>query len=190
VEATVPDGQPAARDRGALASYLWQYMRFADERRRDALRRGGMAELLRQVGREALSVLRRLASPWPLGIAAFCVIACALARQWPRWQRGREKASPAERRWATMHGLLAQMDGRMRVHGLVRRPSETLHQFAARIVQEKPADEGIGPAAGWYVAYSAARYRGPPREDCADTLQAALDRVGPPSRPIMGRLHR
>jgi len=69
------------------------------------------------------------------------------------------KAEFAQRKRAV---LLEEMDSRMRQAGLTRPPSETLHQFAARISQQAASDPALLAAAEWYQQYAINRYSATP----------------------------
>ena len=61
----------------------------------------------------------------------------------------------------------------LRRRGLVRRPSETLHQFSARIEAErKEEDDWLRRAARWLRQYASVRYGGEPPESLANPRKA------------------
>ncbi|QEF97438.1 Protein-glutamine gamma-glutamyltransferase [Stieleria maiorica] len=103
---------------------------------------------------DSLTVVFRIAQ-FPL----FCILVALL---WIR-QRQKQRAGSDPMEFQSRH-MLHQVDRKVRRHALIRQPTETLHQFAARV--EAAAGERsdvasflIG-AASWYRSYAAARYRG------------------------------
>ncbi len=79
---------------------------------------------------------------------------------WRRISHKGELVDPMDRQ---SHKRLAEVDRRLRRHGLVRKSHETLHQFSDRI--ENTHDENLDSTllsamATWYRQYASARYRG------------------------------
>ncbi len=76
--------------------------------------------------------------------------------------RSRDSASPRIQQWQR---LLHRMDRRLKRRGLVRAPSETLHQFARRVrvladtLQTGAERTWPHVSADWYVAYANTRFR-------------------------------
>jgi hypothetical protein len=70
------------------------------------------------------------------------------------------------------------MDRQLKRWNLERRPSETLHQFAARIkASENPA---ATQAAAWYLAYAALRYQGLLNASTLQSLRQRIDELNAP----------
>ena len=174
VEPTVSDGLPTSNERGAsLRSYLWDYLRFSNERRKDAFIKTGVKGVMRQMGRSAGAFLRRLLSPLPVAIAGFCLAAYG-AVALLQWRR-RVQPAAASPEVTALQALLKQMDRRMRTRGLARGDQETLHQFAARITRDHAGDEGVRDAAQWYVEYASARYGRPSDEGGLAALRHGVE---------------
>ena len=138
----------------------WEYLssRLADLRQRFAAE--GWLWLVRQVVRVAVTPAGGL-----LGMLALAYI---LLRVWMR-RRARPNLPEPVRR---LHRLLRRADRRAARLGLVRRPGETLSQFAARL---NAADALL---ADWYIQYARVRYAGPLQGDALSQLQTRLRSVG------------
>ena len=85
------------------------------------------------------------------------------------WRRKRV-SSP----YIPLHHLLRRMDRQCRRKGLVRLPSETLHQFAQRIIESETDPEWRQSAADWYRAYALARYNPRPPEGSLEDLTTRI----------------
>ncbi|HIJ73250.1 MAG TPA: transglutaminase domain-containing protein, partial [Candidatus Hydrogenedentes bacterium] len=157
VEATPPDGVPAAVPRGTL-SQLWDYVRFRVAQVRLAFLRYGIRGVVAMCRRGVVMAGRFVLGTLP-GLAAACAVVAAatvlIATKCRRIRAKRPRPDPAA---AALRALLAKMDKRLRKCGLVRRPSETLHQFAERIVSELPDKRVAAQLATWYVSYARLRY--------------------------------
>lgn len=147
VEATPGTGIPAPKERGRFAQ-LWNYVKDRYQVLRVRLHQRGFlwaigALAASYAGRSVIAVL----ALWLLVI---------LRRKLPaRRQRRPAKHDAAAR---GLHRLLASVDRRLsRRYGLNRNATETLHQFAARIMNElQNAD-----LANWYREYALCRYARP-----------------------------
>ncbi|MFK8113836.1 MAG: transglutaminase-like domain-containing protein [Rubripirellula sp.] len=103
---------------------------------------------------EPLLVLFRIAQ-----LPLFCFLVFVL---WTRYLRPqRMEIDPTDLRSRKM---LRNADRRLRKYSLIRRPHETIYQFAARIEQHqsdaKASSEVMGDFARWYRQYADARYQG------------------------------
>ncbi|WP_182870249.1 transglutaminase-like domain-containing protein [Rhodopirellula sp. JC639] len=103
---------------------------------------------------DSLTVVFRIAQ-----LPLFCILVALL---WIR-QRQKQRAGSDPLEFQSRQ-MLHHVDRKVRRHALVRGPTETLHQFAARV--EAAAGERsdvasfLVAAADWYRSYAAARYRG------------------------------
>ncbi len=132
------------------------------------------------------AVLRSTGVSWTLGLvlAGFAVYLAVRFRGRSRRARPERAGDPD---LAEMHKLLLGMDQQLRRHGLIRGPSETLHQFARRVRDwegqirggsARAAPPPFAERAGeWYDAYADFRYQG--RWDCQTraVLEARLPRL-------------
>ena len=135
VEATPAAGVPSTQ--AGFLGQLWDAAKFGFYRVRAAIADGGLP---------AVAALLTIAGKWFLtNTVGRCVLALALAvigvvlvRRFRNRKRPRKQVDPAIR---VLNRLLAQMDKRLKRHGLVRRPTEPLRSFADRITNElEPTD--------------------------------------------------
>lgn len=145
VEATPPAGIPTASKAGQLAQ-LWASV----TNRYHVFR-------VRLYQRGGLWAIQSLLSSWwfraVLGVALIWLL--VRLRVWNRRSSAtqRTRSDPHAR---AFQQLLARVDSRLkRRHGLERLVHETLHQFAARVVETVPDADTIST---WYRAYAQARY--------------------------------
>jgi transglutaminase-like putative cysteine protease len=103
--------------------------------------------LWRWISLKWLSMSRWLAVPMSIGVLAALVVGAFFLRR-PR-SNGRESAVSRE---------LGRIERRLRRRKLVRRSSETLHQFAARIVMAAGHDPVVREAAELLRSYAINRY--------------------------------
>ncbi len=125
----------------------------------DSLLSRALGWLLSLRATDPLLLLFRLAQ-----LPLFCVLAFLL---WTRYLKpDGTQGDPIDQQSRKM---LRKVDRRLRKHALVRRPSETLYQFADRIEQyrENPAGrpdaemkDRLAEVARWYRDFSDARYQG------------------------------
>ena len=52
----------------------------------------------------------------------------------------------------------SRLDRQLKRRGIVRRPSETLHQFSHRLLQMEPDEAWLERCAAWYLLYAEVRY--------------------------------
>ena len=160
VEATPPAGLPSRRSASALAG-MWDLLKFRMQELRVAIHLHGLKGL-------AVWCLRRLADLPALmlttipGLAVTTLLVLYTIvrlrrRQRPRAKRAAEKPDPGV---AAIRRLLARTDVRLRKRGLVRQPTETLHQFSRRIHAEGPPDAPLAQFSSWYLRYARLRYLG------------------------------
>ncbi len=82
------------------------------------------------------------------------------------WKRSRASTATADPLDQKCMQMLRKVDRMVRRHGLVRKPNETIHQFAQRVEQysDDPKVAAIelrfDDIAGWYRDFASARYRG------------------------------
>lgn len=185
VEATPPGGVPAPTEPSALSQW-WDVLKLRWQEFRALLDREGPLALLKWIGRGLLALGVWLATTPPGWAASAAIVLLAAWRLRKRLhKRRRQHPEPG---LAELRRLLTLMDRRMKRLGFVRRPSETLHQFASRVERAQgPAveplqaetPEAARKAARWYVAYAAVRYGRADRTEAAAALRAALPKRGP-----------
>lgn len=93
-------------------------------------------------------------------VPGWCVSMGLLYLAW-RILRSRVKGSRvslSRSEFLRLHGLLEQLERRLRRAGLERGPSETLHTFAKRIEESARLRPNLREAAQWYQHYAEARY--------------------------------
>lgn len=162
VDATPGAGVPSPTV-GSSIGYILDYIRFRLQELTAMTRVNGLSGLLAWLGNRAGGLWTLIASPGPAATAVKLALAAALALLlWRRWRRRRPARIDA--RIQRLHALLAAADARLARLGLVRARNETLHQFAARILQHdppgEPASAARAPLAAWYLRYAAVRYGG------------------------------
>ncbi|HUG91509.1 MAG TPA: transglutaminase domain-containing protein [Planctomycetaceae bacterium] len=147
VEATPAEGVPEPAPPSALAQF-WEYVKNGFDRLRMKIARDGLAAVL-----PALAAFFTSVPGVILALALAGWIAFRLRRV-----RRRSRRTAIDPRRRTLQRLLARTDRRLRRRGWQRRPSETLHQFAARLIEADPREPGLVAAAEWYLEYAAVRY--------------------------------
>jgi hypothetical protein len=166
VEASPIDAQPRALP-PSQAVRFWEFIRGRLRRFRILLQHRGAGWL-------GALALEFLASP-----PGLLLLAALAAIVWFRRKKGL-RPSPVDPLVGKLQSLLEEMDARLRKRNLTRRPGETLHQFAQRIIagsDGSPSGEHHGDgraAADWYRRYAAARYGGQLDEAAINSLQHAL----------------
>jgi hypothetical protein len=170
VEATPPDGVPSSQ--AGFFGQLWDAAKFGFQRVRAAITEGGLP---------AAAALLMVAGQWFIAstpgrcllVLALAVVGIILIRRLRNRRRTRRKVDPDLR---ALNRLLAEMDKRLKRHGLVRRPTEPLLRFADRITHQlEPADTATRTAA-WYVDYARVRFRQPIEPSEIDRLRASTTR--------------
>ena len=168
VESTPSDGVPDGDEGNALAALL-DYLRHLKQKLAAPLR-PGIPALARDV---AVAISRFLLDTWP---GRACVVVATLV--FLSWLlRGRVRREKRRRRPTVdpeLARLLRRMDKRVARLGYCRQASETLHQFATRILREADVAPWAGQAAAWYRGYAAVRYEAPEAPSIA-TLQESLE---------------
>jgi transglutaminase-like putative cysteine protease len=100
-----------------------------------------------------LGLLVRTVPGWGLSLGL-------LYLTWRIW-RSRDKSSGvslSRSEFLRLHGLLEQLDRRLRRLGLERGPAETLHTFAQRLEESARRRPNLRAAAVWYQHYAEVRY--------------------------------
>ncbi|MEX0703815.1 MAG: transglutaminase-like domain-containing protein [Planctomycetales bacterium] len=164
VEATPGDGVPAE----AAPSDRWSRFRETIEGRArivwTRLTRGGLQAAVEQLWNSFVEMPRVLMSFAAVGVMWLAI----------RF-RGRRKEQPRrDPRLRALQRLRLRVDARLRRAAFVRRPEETLHHFADRILAADGTDQSLRAAAEWYRRYSAVRYRGTIAPAAIAALRRAL----------------
>lgn len=107
----------------------------------------------------------------------------ATAASLSRWGRRRPWSPGSRSPVSALQALLADMDRRMKRHGMARAHAETLHAFARRIESTVLDDRGPG-LANWYRRYACVRYGGRLRADNVHRLALARDEITPRQRAL------
>jgi transglutaminase-like putative cysteine protease len=173
VEATPASGQPqgAPESVGRLRQAI-DYMSFQWAQVKAQLFGGGISGFFWKLVDGLRWMLAASVTTWPgRGLWALLVLAALWDLLRKRRRRPHAEGLPSEPHVIALNKLLEQMDARLRKRGVVRRPEETLHQFAARLDREA-AEEHTIPA--WYRCYAEARYHGPPGPEHLAELKEAL----------------
>jgi transglutaminase-like putative cysteine protease len=156
VEATPSAGVPEQREASLLAG-MWDRLKFQLLRLRVMLHEEGWKGLLRWLGQVLAWLGLALVLTWA-GRVVLLIIVVLLARRIIRRLARRLRRARRRRRldplWLELVELLASMDRLMARRGFQRRPSETLHRFAARLDAQHESQ------ARWYQRYAAIRYGG------------------------------
>jgi transglutaminase-like putative cysteine protease len=165
VEATPPAGVPLQTNDAPRHRQLWEFLSGAVEEFRYRFASGGWKWLMKSLATVLLT---------PAGGLALLVAAVYVLVRW-RWtsKRGEEDVGPTI---AALQRIRGRMDRRLARQGLIRRPGETLTQFAARIEQETRDAE----TARWYDDYAAARYDA---RDAAAAVASLRERLSQIERP-------
>ncbi len=148
VEATPAAGVP--QPQSTTTAQLWDAWHARWQRAVAAFRQGGFRAIVTVVG-------RWLQHPG-LWIALLLLAAAWTIRRLLR-RLCDSSAVPRDPRMQELRRLLARMDRRWRRAGIVRAPSETPHQFAARLLTISTAADHR-QAAQWYRQYASVRYSG------------------------------
>ena len=149
VEATPASGVPQGASASA-ASQLWDTLRAQWQRLVASVRKDGMSAVLGVLGRWS-------ERPW--FFVVLLLVAAGIALGWMRGRRGEKPAGPRDPNLGQLQRLLNEMDQRWRKAGLARRPHETLHQFAERVMSAA-SDPAYHQAAEWYRQFAAIRFSG------------------------------
>jgi len=145
VEATPGDGVPSDPIPGTL-SQIWNYAQERFQVLRVRIDQRGMMWLVR-------SLLTSWTVRLLLGLSLIWLL--IRIRRWNHRQGARSTVGHFDREAKALNRLLDKVDSTLRKqHGLVREPSETLFQFAARVATHVP--ESRFP--DWYRTYALARY--------------------------------
>ena len=93
----------------------------------------------------------------PVNITLLIILVAWVARRTYRnWKESRDEGTdPRFRREGV---LLRRLSRRLQRYQLVRKPSETLHQFVARIRAKSATEPWLADAAKWYLDYAERRY--------------------------------
>lgn len=136
-----------------VASSLFDVFNLDDQDEEQGLIGRAVGWLLSFRATDPLMVLFRIAQ-----LPLFCFLLFVL---WTKYLKpSRADIDPID---SKSHRMLRKADRRLRRHGLVRRPSETIHQFADRIEslqKEMPEKVSLTGSAKWYRQYADARYQG------------------------------
>jgi hypothetical protein len=167
VEATPSAGVPEQREASLLAG-MWDRVKFQLLRLRVMLHEEGWKGLLRWLGQLLAWLGLALVLTWA-GRVVLLIILVLLARRIIRRAARRIRRVRRRRQLdpvlLELSELLASMDNLMARRGLQRRPSETLHRFAARLETEHRSQ------ARWYQRYAAIRYSGQADTGDLETLR-------------------
>jgi hypothetical protein len=173
VEATPPAGQPqeAMATVGMLRQAL-DYLSFQLAQLKAALFGGGVSGFFWSLIDGLRWLLVASVTTW----AGRLVLALlGLLALWDLLRKRRRKHRPQglaqEPHVIALNKLLQLMDERLRKHGLLRRPEETIHAFATRLEQEAELEKD---APGWYRRYAELRYHGPPTQERIAELRDRL----------------
>jgi protein-glutamine gamma-glutamyltransferase len=172
VEATPPDGLPQALGSGPFSTFL-DGIRF---------RLGVLWAMIREEGFNSLALaggwlLEIVGGTWPgrviLAVTAVLGMLYAVGRFRPKG--GRTTPAPDE---MAFRRLLARMDAQARRYGFIRKPHETLHQFAARIAKAEESGPWHAGAAAWYRDCANLRCGGRPKAEMVDFLEKRMHGIG------------
>jgi hypothetical protein len=174
VEATPSDGVPSGR--GALRmSHMWDDFVFRVQIIRALIVEGGVRGLFAALK----ALLSALATTLPgLVITAGLLVWGTVIALRIKRRREQVRREPAFR---NLNRLLARMDRRLKRWNLERRPSETLHQFAARVAAAELPAGTAAQAAAWYLHYAALRYQGTVDAGALEQLRQGLETLGTPA---------
>jgi len=158
VEATPPDGRPTPAGSGRLAQ-LWDYLKYRLQELAVAIRERGLRGLGAWLTARAYGLWLWLTSVSPLAIAVKVVLLVTMVGSLAKRRRAARKARPeVDPDLAALNRILNRMDRRIQKHGLRRPPSQTLRQFARRILESPQLSSLAAPVSDWYMQYSAVRY--------------------------------
>jgi len=176
VEATPAAGVPDGRSTGSLG-YIWDDVKLRLQELSVVIRLEGLRGLARWLWARLLA-LGRLLVTTILGLIITALVAVLIARRLLRIRRAKLARKPPTARVIGVRKLLARMDRRVGKYGLVRGPTETLHQFAARILSAVPADAPRETIAAWYRQCAQVRYGPSEAHDDLDRLKDAMPTPG------------
>jgi len=160
--AGVPESEPAKK-----TDQMWEYFREAFMSLRIQLQQGYLRIVFR-------SLLKSPAFFVTLGLILLYILIRFRSIHMPT---GREKKRATDPELRDLHRLLEKMDARMKKRELIRRPGETLSQFAHRITTGPETPPWQTAAADWYENYTQIRYRGPASAEAIQALKQQLREV-------------
>ncbi|TWT83441.1 Protein-glutamine gamma-glutamyltransferase [Planctomycetes bacterium CA13] len=165
VEATPASGIPTSPQPSSAASQAWDAVRTGWQRTVSSIRAGGVRKLLRVLAQFFLH---------PISLIVFGMITVSLVIR--HFHRRRRNVSLTQQNpiLTQFQHLLDQMDRRWQRDGIIRKPHETLHQFAVRLELDGATPEHQ-ISARWYRRFAAIRYGG--RID-ADAIEVLRDESG------------
>jgi protein-glutamine gamma-glutamyltransferase len=174
VESTPPEGIPGRNKRleSGETGQIWDTFKFYLSKTKAVIKAG----LLRQRVMELLEYLvwkgfylrstqGRLIA---LGFLTLGVIHLVRIRR-------RRRPVPEDPLIAALHRCLAVMDRRLARRNLLRKPNETLHQFAERVAAAGKQDSWLEHASAWYRRYAVLRYGGAMDPDSVHSLREAME---------------
>lgn len=181
VEATPSNGRPTP-ETYTWAGNFWDYLLFRLQQLREAVNLRGWTGLGLWVLGVLLELLGLLVLTWPGRVVLAAILLLVGRKCWRRW-KGRYRPRPAGPELQQWRALLAKMDARVRRLGFVREPSETLHQFAARVAQGDASADAPCKASGrellaqLYIRAATVRYDGPITPSRLEEIGEMLDSV-------------
>ena len=158
VEATPAAGVPSGQASSQWALF-WDSLRFRAAKLFAGLREKGVAAVPACLA----PLFRIIVGTWPGRFALLAAALLVLLRRIHRRQPRSRDMLPPE--LLALRRFLRTMDRRLKKKGWVRRPNETLHQFAARITAADDTDAWLREAAAWYLEYAHIRYSAPSQPD-------------------------
>ncbi|MBN2210168.1 MAG: hypothetical protein JW709_02120 [Sedimentisphaerales bacterium] len=171
LEPTPPGGQPDTAPRNRMDGY-WDALMFRLQQLRVALYRDGIKGVLWWLMRLIAAMVVWLVTSMP----GWIIIAVILMFCWRRYRRRLREAQAQSVTWQVqqLRRLLFRMDRRLKKHQLSRRPSETLHTFAQRLLATPNRLKYPQTIAQWYRHWTQLRYKPNPSSADIDELRQCL----------------
>jgi hypothetical protein len=159
VEATPPGGLPVSK--ASSLSHLWDLLSFRVQELLVVARRQGIRGVTSWSYARMCGLFGFLSGTSSARIAAFVAFA-SLVGFFVLSRRLRKRAGrhpdPLVRGLQT---ALSEMERRLRRRNLVRRPSQTLHDFAGEVLASGMPSDKAQAVSDWYRDFAVVRYRGP-----------------------------
>jgi len=157
VEATPPDGVPDSSPQGK-AGYIWDYVKHCFQVFRASL---SLSALKRFFSQCVYLFSGKYFSPVYIAVGLlpvlFILIGIYFGRRIYRKKRTVREKNPVI---TSLHRLLEDMDIQLKKDGIVRRPNETINQFADRILTGNGTSGQYYHLSQWYKEYASVRYGG------------------------------
>ncbi len=157
VEATPPDGVPDSSPQGKVG-YIWDYVKYCFQVFKASLSLSALKRLFFQC---VYLFSGKYFPPVYIAVGLLPVLFILVGIYFGR-RIFKRKHHVIEKNTViiSLHRLLEDMDIQLKKDGIVRRPNETINQFANRILTENGGSDQYYHLSQWYKEYASVRYSG------------------------------